>query len=95
MTSLGLLIAATFLRIAVDAPGPVEVPAAAVRDAGLTLAACDLFGGATETAIPIVEGKDGGFVFLAPLRTRHSRRTCFVLRPRAEGAAAVRASADA
>jgi hypothetical protein len=88
------LIAATILRITVDAPGPVEVPAAAVRDAGLALSACDLYGGATETAIPIAE-KEGGFAFLAPVPTRHARRADFVLRPRPEGAAPARAVPDA
>src|SRR2546422_9841380 len=84
MTNLGILLG-TILRIAVDASGPYEVPADAVKDAGLALAQCDLYGvacdTATPTAVPIVLRKDGGFEFLASARTRHSKNTVFVLRP--------------
>ncbi len=90
--TLGVLFGAAILRIAIDAPGRYEVPADAVKGAGLDLAACDLYGGgATETAVPILERKDGGFEFLGAGRARHSKRTAFVLRPRPAGAPATRA----
>jgi len=95
MLSLGILLGAGFLRIAIEAPGPVEVPAAAIKDAGLTLAACDLTGSATTTAIPFVERPDGSIVFVAPARLRHGREAVYLLKPRADAAAApVRAKDD-
>src|SRR5438309_1424432 len=46
--NLGILLGA-ILRIVVDASGPYEVPADAVKGAGLELSRCDLYGVDCET----------------------------------------------
>lgn len=80
------------LRVTVDAPGVYEVGPAAVKEAGLELAACDLFEAAGR-AVPIVERPDGGFQFWGdPGAARHSRERSYVLWPRPPGAAKARAS---
>ncbi|HVY63081.1 MAG TPA: hypothetical protein VHF22_15595, partial [Planctomycetota bacterium] len=94
MPSLGILLGTAILRIAVDAPGVYEVPADALKSAGLDARHVALVGGATETALPVFATETGSLLFAAAPRTRHSRRTTFVLREPREGEAASRADAN-